>query len=129
MWILVLYHIFYALYWAIFTIIVHPSCIYSFAYRCGNFDHDSKWRKLAQYRISVVSSLFAHLWVLFLSVYGCFYQVIGPYRSGKSFLLNQLLSLSCYEGASFTATRIFNLITYILGKFCTQSLITFKDLT
>ncbi|KAM1475075.1 hypothetical protein ACFX2I_031015 [Malus domestica] len=24
--------------------------------------------------------------------------VIGPYRSGKSFLLNQLLSLSCYEG-------------------------------
>ncbi|WRX10390.1 Guanylate-binding protein/Atlastin [Theobroma cacao] len=23
---------------------------------------------------------------------------IGPYRSGKSFLLNQLLSLSCYEG-------------------------------
>lgn len=25
-------------------------------------------------------------------------QVIGPYRSGKSFLLNQLLSLSCYEG-------------------------------
>lgn len=27
-----------------------------------------------------------------------FYQVIGPYRSGKSFLLNQLLSLSCYEG-------------------------------
>ncbi|KAL7230125.1 hypothetical protein ACSBR2_008623 [Camellia fascicularis] len=23
--------------------------------------------------------------------------VIGPYRSGKSFLLNQLLSLSCYE--------------------------------
>jgi len=32
-------------------------------------------------------------------VYGCFYQVIGPHRSGKSFLLNQLLSLSCYEGA------------------------------
>lgn len=28
-------------------------------------------------------------------------QVIGPYRSGKSFLLNQLLSLSCYEGAAF----------------------------
>jgi hypothetical protein len=27
--------------------------------------------------------------------------VIGPYRSGKSFLLNQLLSLSCYEGASY----------------------------
>lgn len=25
-------------------------------------------------------------------------QVIGPYRSGKSFLLNQLLSLSCDEG-------------------------------
>ncbi|KAH8515418.1 hypothetical protein H0E87_004038 [Populus deltoides] len=25
-------------------------------------------------------------------------SVIGPYRSGKSFLLNQLLSLSCYEG-------------------------------
>ncbi|KAG7989465.1 hypothetical protein I3843_03G239600 [Carya illinoinensis] len=24
--------------------------------------------------------------------------VIGPYRSGKSFLLNQLLSLSCFEG-------------------------------
>ncbi|KAG0564102.1 hypothetical protein KC19_8G082800 [Ceratodon purpureus] len=24
--------------------------------------------------------------------------VIGPYRSGKSFLLNQLLSLSCNEG-------------------------------
>ncbi|KAK2455449.1 guanylate-binding protein [Trifolium repens] len=24
--------------------------------------------------------------------------VIGPHRSGKSFLLNQLLSLSCYEG-------------------------------
>ncbi|KAK9057349.1 hypothetical protein SSX86_022184 [Deinandra increscens subsp. villosa] len=24
--------------------------------------------------------------------------VIGPYRSGKSFLLNQLLSLSCYKG-------------------------------
>ncbi|KAI7731348.1 hypothetical protein M8C21_024768 [Ambrosia artemisiifolia] len=24
--------------------------------------------------------------------------VIGPYRSGKSFLLNQLLSLSCYQG-------------------------------
>ncbi|MCD7472140.1 hypothetical protein HAX54_013135 [Datura stramonium] len=24
--------------------------------------------------------------------------VIGPYRSGKSFTLNQLLSLSCYEG-------------------------------
>lgn len=28
-------------------------------------------------------------------------QVIGPYRSGKSFLLNQLLSLSCDEGASY----------------------------
>lgn len=28
-------------------------------------------------------------------------QVIGPYRSGKSFLLNQLLSLSCYEGIFF----------------------------
>ncbi|PPS09690.1 hypothetical protein GOBAR_AA10957 [Gossypium barbadense] len=27
--------------------------------------------------------------------------VIGPYRSGKSFLLNQLLSLSCYEGIWF----------------------------
>jgi len=40
-------------------------------------------------------------------VYGCFYQVIGPHRSGKSFLLNQLLSLSCYEGASFIATRIY----------------------
>jgi hypothetical protein len=25
-------------------------------------------------------------------------QVIGPYRSGKSFLLNQLLSLSCDKG-------------------------------
>lgn len=28
-------------------------------------------------------------------------QVIGPYRSGKSFLLNQLLSLSCDEGLFF----------------------------
>lgn len=28
--------------------------------------------------------------------------VIGPYRSGKSFLLNQLLSLSCDEGDLLT---------------------------
>ncbi|RVX20623.1 putative ribonuclease H protein [Vitis vinifera] len=32
-------------------------------------------------------------------------KVIGPYRSGKSFLLNQLLSLSCYEGAAFTTVK------------------------
>ncbi|RVW54677.1 putative ribonuclease H protein [Vitis vinifera] len=32
-------------------------------------------------------------------------KVIGPYRSGKSFLLNQLLSLSCYEGAAFTTIK------------------------
>ncbi|RRT45242.1 hypothetical protein B296_00055254, partial [Ensete ventricosum] len=32
--------------------------------------------------------------------FGLFYtSVIGPYRSGKSFLLNQLLSLPCNEGA------------------------------
>ncbi|XP_024200457.1 uncharacterized protein LOC112203767 [Rosa chinensis] len=30
--------------------------------------------------------------------------VIGPYRSGKSFLLNQLLSLSCYEGLHHFST-------------------------
>lgn len=35
----------------------------------------------------------------------CCLQVIGPYRSGKSFLLNQLLSLSCYEGAAFTTVK------------------------
>ncbi|MCH86497.1 guanylate-binding protein 4-like, partial [Trifolium medium] len=32
--------------------------------------------------------------------------VIGPYRSGKSFLLNQLLSLSCYEGIWIWGTPI-----------------------
>ncbi|XP_050112616.1 uncharacterized protein LOC126591093 isoform X2 [Malus sylvestris] len=32
--------------------------------------------------------------------------VIGPYRSGKSFLLNQLLSLSCYEGIWVWGTPI-----------------------
>jgi len=47
------------------------------------------------------------LWAQLLSFYGSFYQVIGPYRSGKSFLLNQLLSLSCYEGVSFIATRFY----------------------
>ncbi|XP_062030065.1 uncharacterized protein LOC133745920 [Rosa rugosa] len=30
--------------------------------------------------------------------------VIGPYRFGKSFLLNQLLSLSCYEGLHHFST-------------------------
>lgn len=36
--------------------------------------------------------------ILFLANLLDICQVIGPYRSGKSFLLNQLLSLSCYEG-------------------------------
>lgn len=44
------------------------------------------------------------------------FQVIGPYRSGKSFLLNQLLSLSCYEGDIST----FLLMELLLvGSFCT----------
>ncbi|KAL0371243.1 UNVERIFIED_CONTAM: hypothetical protein Sangu_0442400 [Sesamum angustifolium] len=42
--------------------------------------------------IAAVCSLFSDV------ILQLYFQVIGPYRSGKSFLLNQLLSLSCYEG-------------------------------
>ncbi|CAF1763904.1 BnaC09g53610D [Brassica napus] len=46
-----------------------------------------------------------------------FPHVIGPYRSGKSFLLNQLLSLSCYEGVLLISNTLDSAFSYnIVGK-------------
>jgi len=51
---------------------------------------------------------FIYIYIPFLQFLLWLYnQVIGPYRSGKSFLLNQLLSLSCYEGTVLTLISLF----------------------
>ncbi|KAK9137544.1 hypothetical protein Sjap_008138 [Stephania japonica] len=64
---------------------------YSFAFRFPIVEPDSGHTKLqlAREGLEAIERIESPVAVV---------AVIGPYRSGKSFLLNQLLSLSCYEG-------------------------------